>query len=167
MRTADGSTIQEFFGEHLQRLGDAVQGLPDAGGWRLAVGAPGHAGGKGRMVVFDDLDHSGGMPRLEPHGTVDPGMPWIADIAHGLPHGIALLILGASEVSLPFHGGVLVPSTDWLLVERLDMAGSLHLDGHWPSDTTATEDLWVQAWLIDPAGPQGWSATAARRAPPP
>ena len=47
-------------------------------------------------------------------------------------------------------------------------------DGLGVFETTATApagvasaSIWLQAWMPDPAGPHGWSATRAQRSPPP
>lgn len=168
VRVSDGSIAQEFVGQELDSFGSSLQVLAGPDGTALAIGAP-HLGSgvPGRMAVYEDLDHAAGAARLAVHGAIDPGMPWLASIEDGLPWHVALLVIGTAQADLPFKGGVMVPSLDLVLVERLDATGSLGLAGHWPPGSDPAQDLWVQAWLVDPAGPQGWSATQARRSPPP
>ncbi|TPW01476.1 MAG: hypothetical protein FD129_3357, partial [bacterium] len=144
MRTSDGAFVQEFVGREFDSFGSAIQVLAGPSGTALAIGAP-HLGSStpGRLAIHEDLDHAAGLPRLDVHGVADPGMPWIAAVEHGIPWHVVLLVIGTTNASLPFKGGVMVPSLDMVLIERLDMSGTLDLAGHWPPGSDSAQDLWV------------------------
>ncbi|MCB9897693.1 MAG: hypothetical protein H6825_06805 [Planctomycetes bacterium] len=125
------------------------------------------------------LDGARGAPRLGPATTASA--PSAADATTGvpadassetsaaepspalrldgaLPDAPALLVLGLDTRSVPFRGGVLVPSPDLLLSARTDADGSLELPLPVLPDDLA---FCVQIWIADAAGPRGASASNA------
>ena len=61
-----------------------------------------------------------------------------------------------------FKGGVLVPEPDVLLPGLVVGAGNqLQLSGTWPAGTPSGVAVYLQMWVSDAAGPQGYSASGA------
>lgn len=109
-----------------------------------------------------------GVPELAGSGSLVAGAPAVLSLAHGVPSGSAFLAIGTSVLGAPFKGGVFVPAPDVVLGPlALDGAGALALGAAWPSGVPAGSSLWWQAWLPDPAGPQGASASNALRSTAP
>ena len=80
----------------------------------------------------------------------------------------ATLVLGLSELQLPFKGGVLVPAPD-VLVSGLvtDASGNWAASFTWPSGVPTGLALTFQAWLPDPAAVAGLAASDGLRATQP
>jgi hypothetical protein len=114
--------------------------------------------------VYSDLDHPAGVPDLSVHGPVD-GTSWVVFFDQALPGNTAAFVLGFSELSAPFMGGVLIPAPDVVFLLPLDGDGSLLLSGHASPNLGALPPLWIQGWMLDLDGPEGWSATQALRSP--
>jgi hypothetical protein len=164
VRFSDGEVLQRFEGEAADELGSAIAWLDGAAKPTLALSAPEDiiAGGDGGYVqVVSDLDHPAGAPHLTGAGAIVPDTPWIFRLSRGLPGNLAGWVLGISELSAPFKGGVLVPNPDLILFFGLDGAGSVILNDIWPSGTPLPEPLWIQVWMPDPAGPKGWTTSPA------
>lgn len=71
----------------------------------------------------------------------------------------AFTVLGLSAALLPYRGGVMVPTPELVQGPLLtDGEGDLALVGGWPSPPPGAT-LWIQVWILDPAGPWGWSAS--------
>jgi FG-GAP-like repeat len=108
------------------------------------------------------LAGAAGVPSLTGSGALLAGSPVQLVLAGGAPSATAALILGLHAASAPFKGGVLVPSLDVLLPGLvLSPAGGLSLGGAWPAGIAAGTTIWWQAWIADPAGPQGFAASNA------
>ena len=72
----------------------------------------------------------------------------------------AFLIVGFSALHAPFKGGTLVPDADLVLGPfTTSGAGGLTLPGTWPAGVPELLSIWFQAWVQDPAGPQGFAAS--------
>lgn len=162
----DALVMQEIRGAPPLHLGDGLAWLTGAGPPRLAVGVQGDGAG-GQVRLYSDLAHAGGEPGLAMYGSMSSGLPWTVRLDHGLPGNLALFVAGLSAVSLPFKGGVFVPAADLLLPVVLDGAGVYEDTAPAPPGLTPAVTLWLQAWMPDAAGPQGWSATRAQKSPPP
>jgi YVTN family beta-propeller protein len=95
-----------------------------------------------------------GKGPLVANGTISFGF------AHMLENAPMILIMGLSEISLPFKGGTLVPAPDVLVVGlSTNGFGTLELAGTLPAFVPSGLTLVLQGWVVDPAGPQGFSAT--------
>jgi hypothetical protein len=95
-----------------------------------------------------------GKGPLVASGTISFGF------AHMLENAPIILIMGLSEISLPFKGGTLVPAPDVLVVGLSTSGfGTLELAGTMPDFLPSGLTLVLQGWVVDPAGPQGFSAT--------
>lgn len=108
-----------------------------------------------------------GRPKLQPSGQLCEGEPTSIDIIDGPDNGLALLVLGASELSVPLKGGTLVPALDITVFLPLNAAGAISVPFTWVPGVPSGVDLWWQAWMPDPAGPFGFSATNGVRSTTP
>ncbi len=107
------------------------------------------------------LAGSGGIePVLAADGPLSSGSTATMLIAEGSPASAAVLVLGLSAISLPFKGGVLVPSPDITIGATLDGLGEMLLVGS-IGETPPGASFYLQAWVADPGAPQGFSATNA------
>lgn len=86
----------------------------------------------------------------------------------GLPQGgLAWLVVGGSELSVPFKGGLLVPAPDLALGPLTLPAGqgdAASLAYDLPPGLPPGTAFQLQAWLPDPGGPQGYAASNALEA---
>ena len=65
-----------------------------------------------------------------------------------------------SAITAPFKGGVLVPNPDVLLgALPVDGNGDIELSASWPPGVPPGLPLWMQAWVSDPSGPVGFTAS--------
>jgi hypothetical protein len=103
-----------------------------------------------------------GTPTLAGTGSGAPGTDIALDLADAKPHAPATLVMGLQSAPLPFKGGTLVPKP-MLLLNGLFTSGSgtLHLPATLPGFLPAGTTIFVQVWLLDPAGPQGLAASNA------
>lgn len=103
-----------------------------------------------------------GPPVLFGAGSLLPGEQVALTLTNALPGAITTLVAGLSDASVPFKGGVLVPAPD-ALVGGLVVLGSgfVPLAGPWPPGIPSGTDLWLQHWILDPAGPTGFAASNA------
>ena len=81
----------------------------------------------------------------------------------GRPSSLTYIVLGVAELSLPFKGGIMVPSTDILVPVTSFPDGTLWAGFEIPTGLPAFS-LWWQFWIKDPAGVFGWAATNGLRA---
>jgi hypothetical protein len=108
------------------------------------------------------LPGSQGLPGLSAQGSLEPSSPISLAIMHGPALGTATLIIGGSALGAPFKGGTLVPFPNLLIFGLpLDAKGSFTASGTWFGQLPSGTATWFQAWMHDPAGPAGWSATNA------
>jgi FG-GAP-like repeat len=115
--------------------------------------------------VGQGLAGSVGVPKLFGSGTLAAGTPVSLELTSAAPLAPAWLIVGVSKLASPFKGGTLVPSPDAVLGPLVtDAAGELSLQGTWPAGVPAGGATWLQAWVTDAAGPEGFAASHALRA---
>jgi PKD repeat protein len=101
-----------------------------------------------------------GQPLLEGWGSLTGGDPVSLTLTNALPNGTAHLIIGFSEINLPFKGGTLVPAPDILLLGiPVDGAGSIVLEDTWPAGIPGGTVTSWQYWIEDGTGPQGFTAS--------
>ena len=103
-----------------------------------------------------------GPPTLAGTGTLLGGEPLSVTLASALENTTAWLLLGLGQWNAPFKGGVLVPSVD---LDPLPLptgpAGTTTLATTWPTGLPGGFTMYLQAWIQDPAGPVGFSASNA------
>jgi hypothetical protein len=109
-----------------------------------------------------------GEPSLAGDGTLAAGTPVTLSLGNALESAPTTLVIGFSELSAAFKGGVLVPQPD-LLISGLvtDAGGQLVLGGTWPAGVPGGSSLWFQHWIVDAAGPVGFAASNGLRADTP
>jgi hypothetical protein len=173
-----GNVIAEIHGEHsFEAFGGAVEVLGDINGDgypEFAVSAAGNGFGSfgpGQVRVLSlgpvPWSHTGtplaglaGVPTLQGSGPLMPGTKLTISLSNGLPDAPAFLIVGFSQISAPFKGGVLAPAPDLLLGPfAVDGNPATLLEADWPAGIAPGTQLWIQAWIADPGGPAGFSAT--------
>jgi hypothetical protein len=121
----------------------------------------------GHKLLVPDLGNAlagtFGPPSLVVESSLHRKTPFVLSIsgaAHSTP---VLLVLGGRQALLPFKGGVLVPSPDLVLASGLvtDASGAMTVQATitWVLPTGTT--IYLQAWLPDPGGPNGFAATNA------
>jgi hypothetical protein len=111
------------------------------------------------------LPGSHGTPTLAGEGELMPATDVRLDLGAAMEMSASTLVIGLSEVNVAVYGGTLVPFPDLLLAGLpTGPAGAWTLIDEWPAGVPSGLSVWFQAWVLDPAGPFGWSATRALRA---
>jgi hypothetical protein len=116
-------------------------------------------------LTWEDHGHalagSAGLPRLRGEGSLAAGSAGALRLISAKPSAPAWLLVGTSEVLLPFKGGVLVPDAQ-LLAQLFvtTVGGTLDLPwSSWPAGVPGCTTLLFQAWIVDAAGPKGAAAS--------
>jgi hypothetical protein len=104
-----------------------------------------------------------GVPALSGDGTLLGGDAASLSLSSAAPLADAWMVLGLSELSAPFKGGVLVPQPDVLEAHSTNGVGDLDLATTWPAGVPAGSQAWVQFWIEDPAAPKGYAASNGLR----
>jgi hypothetical protein len=73
------------------------------------------------------------------------------------------LIVGISEINIPFQGGTLVPSLDVLKVLPTNPGGNFSITSVWPAGIPSGISTTLQYWVLDPAGVEGFAASNGLR----
>ncbi|MCB9897009.1 MAG: hypothetical protein H6825_03280 [Planctomycetes bacterium] len=111
---------------------------------------------------FTDLGHglagTNGVPTLTGTGTLAAGSPTTLALDGALGSSTTYFVLGASLLSAPFKGGVLVPSPDVVIPVPTSPSGELDLAFAWPVLAPGTT-IAFQHWIADGAGPAGFAAS--------
>jgi hypothetical protein len=111
---------------------------------------------------------SGLTPRLTGSGTLLGGTPLQVTLADALPGASSTLVVSPTAANLPLRGGTLVPNLSILLSGLpVSPSGGWVLDATWPNGAPAGANLYLQAWLPDPAAVQGYAASDGLRATAP
>jgi len=113
------------------------------------------------------LGGTNGLPHLEGVGTLQPNTPASIRVTNGLANATAFLIIGLSRIDASFAGGTMVPSLEFIFLMQLDGDGHLFLQDNWPPGVTPGDDFFFQVWILDPNGPDNFSATNAIQATAP
>jgi hypothetical protein len=101
-----------------------------------------------------------GTPNLQGTGLLETSEDYSLAVTGGAPDALLTLVLGLSQISVPFKGGVLVPAPDLLLDGlTLDAGGSWSLSSQWPPGIGAGASFWLQAWIVDPTAAGGLAAS--------
>ena len=116
--------------------------------------------------TWEDLGHAlagaHGEPSQSGSGTLLGGTPVSITLGNALENAPAFLIAGLSGLNAPFKGGVLVPDPAppaVLLGLVTGPTGKLKLQSTWPAGLPSGFKLYVQWWIDDAAGPQGFAAS--------
>ncbi len=109
-----------------------------------------------------------GLPVLDGQGTLLPGDDVTLTLGNALPGSTTFFVIGFSALNAPFKGGTLVPApvppAGTFLALPVDGAGALPLVAPWPAGLPANTLVYFQHWILDGAGPAGFSASNALRA---
>jgi hypothetical protein len=119
-------------------------------------------------LVWKDLGKglagTNGVPVLTGDGPLTPGSSTSLSLSDGLPAAPTWIILGFSELSVPFMGGVLVPSPDRIVGPFfLDGNGELAVSATWPAGVPAGTKAWWQTWTMDVGSIGGFAGSNALR----
>jgi hypothetical protein len=113
-----------------------------------------------QVHTWSQLQHAG-PPTLAHGGNPVAGQTISITLANALPGAPGFLVAGLHLVDLPIAGGVLAPAPDLLIPILADPTGSLTLTATWPAGLPTWNTAWMQAWMKDPAGPKGFTASDA------
>lgn len=106
------------------------------------------------------LAGSQGEPVLSGTGTLIGGEPFTISMTNGLPSVPVFLILGFSELCLPFKKGFLVPSPDSIFFAfSTDAGGEMSFGSDWPTGFPGPYSTFFQVWFADPGAPKGFAAS--------
>jgi hypothetical protein len=129
------------------------------------------AGGLNGAFVFDrgpwqklggGKAGTNGVPRLVGTGTLEAGTPISITIDKAAPTTLLALIVGLSQVNLPYLGATLVPSPD-VVIPGLptDGDGFLRITTNFPAGVPAGVQIYMQALVIDTGAFANIAATNA------
>ena len=104
-----------------------------------------------------------GEPLFTAEGTLIGGSIASFNLSNAYRDTRAVLVVGGSAVYLPFEGGTMVPSPDFLFFGSTDSAGEIDFDVIWPGGILPCTNLYMQWWIKDPGGPSGWAASNGLR----
>jgi hypothetical protein len=113
------------------------------------------------------LAGTAGLPSCEGTGFLAGNDPIALNLANARAFAPSWLVLGLSDLSAPFKGGVLVPMPDLPLAFTTDGFGEAELSALWPPGVPSGESFWSQWWVQDPVGPKGFAASNALKATTP
>jgi hypothetical protein len=123
----------------------------------------------GAPPAFSDLGSalagSNGLPQLTGTGTLVVGTPWSLELTQARPNTTTYLVVGLTAVNLPFSGGTMVPAfaapDGAIRIFATDAAGQVLLGGQWIAGVPSGTELYLQHWIVDPAGIFGFAASNA------
>lgn len=161
--TAPNGKANDLFGWSVGLSGDrAVVGV---------IGAFGSAVNSGNALGFQlsgdvwtnlGLGKQGlnGVPSLIGLGDLSSESDLCLALGQAAPGAQAFLVIGLSNLSAGFKGGVLVPSPDLILSGLVtDPAGQTVIDTTWPSGAADRVPLYLQFWVTDASASQLFAAS--------
>jgi hypothetical protein len=101
------------------------------------------------------LPGTGGAPQLAGNGALLGGSPWSLQLGTVAPSAPCLFVLGLSSISQPLLGGVLVPTSDWVVFTVATANGTTSLSATWPTLALRRLPFWSQALVLDPTATGG------------
>lgn len=109
-----------------------------------------------------DLGLSGsfGVPTLSAQGAGKPGTSYAFVIEGALPGAPMAQAIGLSASGVGLLGGTLVPTPDFISFGlTADGKGGYLATGEFKPTAVPGSEIYLQFWVMDPAGPEGWAAT--------
>ena len=117
---------------------------------------------------FTDLGNglagSLGEPVLEGFGDACEGQIVGVELSNAAPNAPTFLAYGAFRADLPLRGGVLVPDIGpggAYLSLSTNGAGGAIVSDIWPGGLSSGFEMHFQYWVLDPSGPQNFTASNA------
>jgi hypothetical protein len=106
---------------------------------------------------------TGGItPRLRGGGSLEGDSLARLELSSAKASTTSAMVMGLSELSVPFRGGILVPNPDALALGLpVDAQGESHLALPIPVGLPPGLAVWFQAWIQDPGGPFSLAASNA------
>jgi hypothetical protein len=105
------------------------------------------------------LSGTHGVPNFVGSGTVLANTVITLTLTNALEQASTLLVVGFSQLNAHFKGGTLVPQPSLLFAIPTDATGSVLFPAFWPPGVPSGAKLWLQYWVLDPAGPKGYAAS--------
>ncbi len=105
-----------------------------------------------------------GNPVLAGAGTLAANDPITLSLTNALEDTTAYLVVGLTQLNAPFKGGTLVPALDlagFPLALPTGPLGEIPINATWPAGIPGGFTTYYQYWILDPAGPVGFSASNA------
>jgi choice-of-anchor B domain-containing protein len=101
-----------------------------------------------------------GVPVLSGTGPMTAGSSNSVDLGNAAPGATTNLIIGFTDLTVPFKGGVLVPNPDEILFGlAVDGAGDHALPYTWPAGIPAGLPIYLQHWVNDGTATLGLAAS--------
>jgi hypothetical protein len=100
-----------------------------------------------------------GVPMLMVMGEFVAETQTKVTVAGALPGTEGLLLIGLQPATLMNQGCTLLFDPVLLLAITTDSSGSFRIEGRWPAGLVAGQDIFFQAFLVDPGSPTGFSST--------
>ena len=107
------------------------------------------------------LAGTSGIPSLVGDGSLTGGSTVSLDLSGAKVFVPSTLVLGLSNISVPFKSGVLVPMPDFLLPFFSNGLGEVNFSTPWPVGVPPSLTFYVQFWISDSAGVGGFAASNA------
>jgi len=126
--------------------------------WRVAARVAGPWGDLGSALAG-----AGGAPVLDAAGALTAGSTLEFAVSGGRPLASGMLFGGRARADQPFRGGTMVPRRDRNFPYATDAEGRAFLQVPLAAALPPGTTIYLQAWLLDPTGPQGAAATNALR----
>ena len=102
-----------------------------------------------------------GVPRLRGSGSLSAASTITWSLAGARSSAPAVFVVGFHRIQLPILGGVLVPAPDLSVLVATDGVGAASVGVHLAQSLPSGQEISVQVWVLDPAGPAGWAAANA------
>ena len=110
---------------------------------------------EGGLYGFD-----GQVPHLFTGGSLTPGSTGTLALSQAAPLSFCFLPVSLTADAIPLMGGVLVPFPILALLELgTDANGGFMLPFTWPGGVPSGTQVVLQAWVVDPSGAHGFSAS--------
>jgi len=117
----------------------------------------------GTPSAWTNLAHalagSFGTPTLTGQGTLVPGTGFSLQLAGALPAAPGAWVVGSQAVYLPFAGGEIVPSLDFIVPFTTNGLGEAAAASTWPLGLLPGSKVYFQSWIFDLGVSGMWSAS--------
>jgi len=140
--------------------GSGLPGGPQVSGGQSGPLMPASVDEGAWGVLGEALGGSAGLPQLSGEGSGASGAPVAFKLQSCVPGGKAMLIIGVTALGVPFKGGTLIPSPNFVMPGiPLDSQGACTLPAMLPPSLPTGFVLYVQAWIADPGAAQGFASS--------